>query len=373
MGNNARLIRFTIVIAFALLSTHAQASMGLVEIESSAGHGPVTVFYPSSGEVKRVERGPFSLDVAWQGVPARGNGRLVVISHGSPASPWVYSDLARTLVEAGFIVAMPEHFADNYKNDSEPGPPSWKRRPLEVSHAIDAVGLDARFAPLLNLDKVGMYGMSAGGHTALTLAGGRWSPARLKQHCEENLAEDFQACVGLSTQLSGGMLDGLKIRIARWVISAKPTDTAWYSHTDPRIAAIVAGVPLAADFDAASLASPRIPLGIVTARGDKWLLPKFHSDRILQACSTCERVADLETGGHGALMSPLWPGRSGLIADLIDDPPGFDRARVVPEVNQKIARFFQRHLGQLDLTLKSTSPPFRQSPAVAEGKRQPSR
>jgi predicted dienelactone hydrolase len=48
----------------------------------------------------------------------------VVISHGSPASPWVHSDLARTLVEAGFVVAMPEHFADNYKNDSEPGPPS---------------------------------------------------------------------------------------------------------------------------------------------------------------------------------------------------------------------------------------------------------
>ena len=45
-----------------------------------------------------------------------------------------------------------------------------------ASRAIDVVSHDARFAPLLALDRVGMYGMSAGGHTALSLAGGRWSP-----------------------------------------------------------------------------------------------------------------------------------------------------------------------------------------------------
>jgi predicted dienelactone hydrolase len=35
--------------------------------------------------------------------------------------------------------------------------------------------------------------MSAGGHTALSFAGGRWSPAQLRRHCEAHLAEDFQA------------------------------------------------------------------------------------------------------------------------------------------------------------------------------------
>ena len=58
-----------------------------------------------------------------------------------------------------------------------------QRRPHEVSRAIDAVAQDRRFAPLLVLDKVGMYGFSAGGHTALSLADGRWSPALFKQHC----------------------------------------------------------------------------------------------------------------------------------------------------------------------------------------------
>src|SRR5690349_24648625 len=77
-------------------------------------------------------------------------------------SPWVHADLARTLVEAGFVVALPEHQGDNYRDMSKVGPASWKRRPAEVSRAIDAVSRDARFASLLSADKVGVYGMSAG-------------------------------------------------------------------------------------------------------------------------------------------------------------------------------------------------------------------
>ncbi len=338
------LARILVTFVFAAICPVAEASVGLTEIGEPGGGGPVTVFYPSTADARRTERGPFVLDVAWQGAPARGNGRLIVISHGSPGSPWVHADLARTFAEAGFVVALPEHYADNYKDASGAGPDSWKRRPAEVSHAIDVVARDSQLGPALALDKVGMFGMSAGGHTALTLAGGRWSPDRLRQHCETEIADDFQACVGLVTRLSGGILDGVKKRIARWVNGWKFRDTTWYAHTDPRITAIVAGVPFAADFDPASLASPRVALGIVTARDDKWLVSRFHAERILRACSACERLADLERGGHGALLSPLPPGRSGLVAELLDDPPGFDRAVVVPDVNRRITSFFRRHL-----------------------------
>src|SRR5215212_5395711 len=164
---------FTCVIALLLAaaSVGARAGVGLAEIPGVNGDGPVTIFYPSSAQDALLTRGPFTLAIAQGGQPVRGNGRLVVVSHGSGGNPWVHSNLARTLVEAGFVVAMPEHHADNAKDPSQPGPASWKQRPAEVSRAIDAVAADARFAPLLTLDKVGMYGMSAGGHTALSLAG----------------------------------------------------------------------------------------------------------------------------------------------------------------------------------------------------------
>jgi len=281
--------------------------------------------------------------MAWQGVPVRANGRLVIISHGSGGSPWVHSDLARALVEAGFVVAMPEHRGDNVKDQSMVGPESWKRRPAEVSRAIDAVGADGRFKPLLTLDKVGMYGMSAGGHTALVLAGGRWSPARVAAHCEAHIAEDFQSCVGLSARLNGGVFDGMKETIARWVIRYRLSDATWQTHTDPRIVAIVAAVPFAADFDMASLASPRMPLGLATARQDKLLVPRFHSDAVLAACAPCEKVADIPDGGHGAYLSPLPPNLTGLLGDLMNDPPGFHRAGL-HEIDLKIVAFIRKHV-----------------------------
>jgi len=335
--------RFIFAAALTLSSAVAQASVGLTEIVAKDGDGPVTVFYPSSNDAQPVNRGPFTLQAALNGAPVRGNGRLVAISHGSGGAPWVYADLARDLVEAGFVVVLPEHRGDNYKDNGSPGPQSWKLRPAEVSRAIDAIGRDTRFAPLLRLDRVGMYGMSAGGHTALTLAGGRWSPARLLKHCEADIADDFNGCVGLATRLTGSILDGPKKTISLYIIRYRFDDVQWYEHSDARIAAVVSGVPYAADFDMASLVKPRVPLALVTAGQDKWLVPRFHSDLVLKACTTCERLADIPNGGHGALLSPLPPGLTGLIGDLLNDPPGFDRT-ALPEVNRKITAFFRKHL-----------------------------
>ncbi len=158
----------------------------------------------------------------------------------------MHLDLVRTLVDAGFTVALPEHQADNYKDDSEPGPPSWRRRPVEVSRAIDRLSREPAFASRLDLEHVGMFGMSAGGHTAPTLAGGRWSPSRLRRHCQLHIAEDFHACAGPSLALSGGALDGIKRFIVTAINDRKLDDSSWYEHRDPRIIAVAAGVPFAA-------------------------------------------------------------------------------------------------------------------------------
>jgi predicted dienelactone hydrolase len=132
----------------------------------------------------------------------------------------------------------------------------WASFSTGKSRAIDAINKRR----LLEMDRVGMYGMSAGGHTALTLAGGSWSPARLLKQCEEDIANDFNSCVGLAARLTGGRLDGLKKTLALSVIRRRLNDATWYTHADPRVAAVVAGVPFAADFDMASLATPRVPL-----------------------------------------------------------------------------------------------------------------
>lgn len=328
----------------SLCSLAAEAGVGLTELPGRDGHGPVTVFYPSSSASVPVQRGPFAFHLAWQGTPERGNQRLIVLSHGSGGSPWPQVELAQHLVGAGFVVAMPEHAGDNWHDMGKVGPASWKLRPAEVSSAIDAIAGESRFAGLLDLSRVGMYGMSAGGHTALTLAGGRWSPRRLLDHCAAHLAEDFVACTGAATELKDNGWDGIKRAVAavliRWHLQG---DATWYGQTDPRIQAIVAGVPFAADFDPATLARPAVPLGIVQAGQDLWLVPKFHSTAILAGCASCERVADLPQGGHGALLAPLPTDTPPRITRLLADPPGFDRA-TLPDLYRRIAGFFQKHL-----------------------------
>jgi predicted dienelactone hydrolase len=326
-------------------SQAAQASVGLAQIDAPGLEGPVTLYYPTAADAERVTRGPFHLQLAPRAQPKRGNGRLVVISHGSGGGPWVHADLAAELVRRGYVVAVPLHRGDNHADPTRPGPDSWAQRPAEVSRTIDAVAADARFAPLLALDRVGVYGQSAGGHTALSLAGGRWSRAGFRRHCDAHLAEDFPACVGLMLRLTGGWADGLKQWAARTVIGLVFRSDEPRAHDDPRIAAVVAGNPYAADFDMASLAQPRVPLGLVTTRRDAWLKPAFHGDRVLAACRPrCEHLADMAEAGHGALLSPLPPGLHGLIGELLNDPPGFDRVTAVPEVERRIADFLDRHL-----------------------------
>lgn len=340
------LLRFFLLLA-ALpgLAADARATaVGMTQLAPAGADGPVTLFYPSTTPASTVQRGPFKLMLAEGGVPARGNGRLVVISHGSGGSPWVHAELARALVQAGFIVAAPEHRDDNSKHDGQPGPESWMIRPGEVSRAIDAVARDGRYAPLLDLGRVGMYGMSAGGHTALVLAGGRWSPARFSQHCQAHIEEDFQTCVGLITKQTGSVFDALRRAVARAVIRLRfGSDATPRGHDDPRIAAVVAGVPLAADFDLESLRTPRVPLGLVTAAHDLWLVPRFHSQKVLEVCASCEHVADFPEGGHGALLSPPPPRLGGLVGELLNDPPGFDRSSTF-DVDRRIVAFFARHL-----------------------------
>ena len=177
-----RFLRAALLMAASLRLATACAAVGLADLPADGDHGLVTIFYPSDAPEQPLARGPraLRLSAAPDAPPRASGGRLVVISHGSGGAAWVHADLARRLVDAGYVVAVPEHRADNWHDDSDAGPDSWARRPAEVSRAIDAVAADPRFAPLLSVDRVGVYGVSAGGHTALTLAGGRWSRAGFK-------------------------------------------------------------------------------------------------------------------------------------------------------------------------------------------------
>ena len=309
--------------------------------------GVVTVFYPTQQTEREQTVGPFHLSWARDAQPMAGNGRLIVISHGSGGSPWVHTDLARELVRRGFVVAVPQHQGDNHQDPSQPGPVSWDLRPREISETIDALATSPSFSPWLRTDAVGLVGGSAGGHTVLSLAGGQWSPQRFRDHCRQHIRQDFSSCVGMLMLLKGNVWDDWKVWGALRVIDWRFDDSALRKAHDARIRVGVAMVPFAADFDLQTLTNPVFPLGLVRAGQDVNQVPKFHMDAVLGAClPRCTLLVDWPEAGHGLMLSPILAFPEGSVAKhLLADPAGFDRPRRMAQLNQEVADFLTRHLG----------------------------
>lgn len=334
------------VVALALIGdllhpAPALAQTGMTEMK--AGNLPVTLVYPTEARNTAHAFGPFRIEAALGAAPRRGNGRLVVLSHGSAGSAIAHFDLARTLADAGFVVATPEHEGDNWRDKRLAGPESWKRRPGEITQTIDAVLKDARFAPLLKGDRVGVHGMSAGGVTGLTLAGGEWSMARLISHCVTHASTDAGFCF---YDLRGAAREERAAVYARG--DAPPGADALQGGAaarDPRVAAIALTVPLAAVFTPESLARIQLPVGVMEASADKLLLPRFHSSYVLAGCARCTSLGPLQGAGHFDVLSP-WP--EAISKPLAQVPgwgpePGFDRA-ALPASYRRIAAFFAKEL-----------------------------
>ena len=266
-----------------------------------------------------------------------------MISHGS--RDWVMTNvqLASQLARAGFVVAIPEHRGDNWREIGDSGPESWKRRPAEISRAIDAVSRDARFGPLVNTDRVGVYGMSAGGLTALLLAGADWSVAALLRHCAAHVADDAGLCLFGRPSTEA---DAQRIGIYTGPLPPGAEELQAGARTrDPRIAAAAAGVPVGAIVTPESLAAIRIPVGIVEAQADRMLNPAYHSAPVLRLCGACERLDSIPGASHLDLLSP-WPAE---IAKLTASMRGAERNPAVDDARRseayaRVAGFFRRHL-----------------------------
>ena len=139
----------------------------------------------------------------------------------------------------------------------------------------------------------------------------------------------------------------LPAEIKTWRGGLEPSGNGNEVRPDKRIAAVSLSVPLAAIFSAESLARIQIPVGLVTAKDDQVLVPRFHSDHVLAHCRSCQRLTDLPAG-HFDLLAP-WP--EILAKDVASrqvrgglPTPGFD-TRLRDAAFAQIVQFHLKHLG----------------------------
>src|SRR5262245_28605593 len=101
--------------------------------------------------------------------PVPGRKPLIVLSHGSFGYVFGLHHFAEYLATHGYIVATPMHPRDNNADSS--GTHSDLQlvgRSRHIARTIDGVLRDPVVGPLVDEQKVGMIGFSAGGFTGLT-------------------------------------------------------------------------------------------------------------------------------------------------------------------------------------------------------------
>ena len=340
------------------LGTQAQAQVGMREITSKGM--PITLVYPTPAKAQATPLGPFELDVALGAELSPGKHAVVVLSHGTGGSPLTDHTLAATLARAGFVVAQPLHRGDNYRDTNAAGPASWQTRPKEITEAIDAVAADPLWQGRIDSQRVGVHGMSAGGISALSLAGAQWNMRSLIDHCNAHLDADIGFCLN---GLGQDRLQAVKRR-AQFVLGGltpKFVQPAYLSalhgglskggnnerRPDTRIAAVSLLVPVVAPFTSESLQAIGIPVGVVSVGQDQVLAPQFHSDYLLSQCTRCKRLAHVPVSGHFDWLAP-WPDAIAQQVGALQMRGGYPTAGFSAAQRQNafdaVATFFQQHL-----------------------------
>jgi dienelactone hydrolase len=207
---------------------------------------PTTVWYPATGAAPAV---PAPADDA---PAAAGRFPLVLFSHGLTAQPGDYAAMLARWAQAGFVVAGPTYPRTSY-GAADFSAPDIVNQPRDASSVLDSLLAPGEpLATIIDPDRIGAAGHSAGGITTVGL---------FSAHRDERLkagvvlaGTDFQGVPfrGPSAAMlfvHGRKDDAVTYRAGRAVFEAVPWSRAMLSITDG------GHVTRAADFEATTATS----------------------------------------------------------------------------------------------------------------------
>ena len=268
-----------------------------------------------------------------------GNGLpLIVMSHGTGGNLYGHADTAIALAKAGFVVAALTHTGDNFMDRTHVDRGDYLiERPRHIALLIDY--MLGRWTEHSRLDpaRIGMFGHSAGGFTAMVIAGGVPDMSRTIGHCHaQPKAWDCQYWQERHTDLTK--------------LSGRGTQT--WVH-DPRVkAAVVAAPAVGYVFEPEGLSEVHIPIQMWEAQHDDIVAdsPSLLS-RLLPQAPDFHRVAGAQ---HLSFLAPCgWRERMFIrmmgwfgTTDICSDRVGFDREKFHSEFNKAVVSYFEKTLAK---------------------------
>lgn len=303
---------------------HGSRPVGFQTISVPDPKGPpltVGIWYPTDAAERPMLLG---LAVQWAAADSPVAGKalpLVVISHGQGGGLGSHVDTALALASAGFVVAAPMHTGDNFADQSDVGGPKWfVDRARHISLTIDYMLARWHGHASIDASRIGMFGFSAGGTTALLVIGGQPDFERLARHCAKipEFACNF------------------------WKPGKEPLPAPDTFAGDGRIrAAAIAAPGYGFAFVPDGLSKVHVPVDLWNGTADNHVP---YASNVAPVAATLGDLATVQRApgaGHFSFLVPC-----GLIGPplLCHDANGFDRTAFHKTFNAAVAAFFEAKL-----------------------------
>lgn len=293
------------------------------------------MWYPTTTASQATPLGPHLLDVAMNAPASARPFPLIVISHGNGGMNLNHQELAAALARGGLVVAALTHPGDNYKDRSLVGKQAYfTERARQVSRMLDALLVDPAWKPLIDANRIGFLGHSAGGFTGEALIGATPSIANTVRHCAANYDDDVWFC-----KVAGNKATAIENARNVAYIPAVP------GSADARIKAAVLITPLGQFFPEASLKAVKVPVLVYVAGRDDVLTAKFHANYVARSIPGAETIT-IAGAGHFMMVSKMSVPASINGSDVNGDPSGFDRAPVMAEASKQLPIRFAKALAK---------------------------
>jgi predicted dienelactone hydrolase len=314
-------------LATLMLATTPALSAGFERVTVPDPDGPpldAGIWYPSEAPASAQPLGLYQQNVA-PAAPVAGRGLpLIVMSHGSGGSFEGHYDTALALAAAGFVVAAVTHTGDNYR-DHGGFAQIEKNRPRHIKALVDYMLASWPHRDLIDPGRIGMFGFSAGGFTALVLIGGEPDMTLGSAYCAAY--PDEWACRKIK-EYGGGT-------------RAAPNALV---H-DPRISAAVIAAPAAGyAFTPEALAGIKVPIQLWRGDSDEVLPHPRHAQHVYDGLPSKPEYHVVTNAGHFAFLVPCTAMAEKYAPEICRDPVGFDRTAFHREFNIAVVTFLAAKL-----------------------------
>jgi len=321
------------VLAIVMLGATPALAAGFEQVMVPDPNGPpleVGIWYPSQAAVASQPLGLFQQTVANNGAVAGRDLPLIVMSHGTGGSFEGHYDTAIALAEAGFVVAAVTHTGDNYRDRAQAG--RLENRSRHVKVLIDYMLASWPHHDTIDPARIGMFGFSAGGFTALVAIGGTPDMSTVAPYCAAHPDEWACRMIKKGNINVSGNTTGQSTQAPDWV------------H-DPRIAAAVIAAPAVGyAFSAKSLAAVTVPIQLWRGDSDEILPHPNYAQAVYDRLSVKPEYHVVPNAGHFAFLAPCTPALAAMVPEICRDPEHFDRTAFHREFNPAVVAFFKAKL-----------------------------